>query len=77
MKPSRKRIDIMCFPPDVPARIAVEAGSPLGWERYTGYQGIIMGMNRFGASAPAKDLFRVFDFTVKAVVEKAEQLLGL
>ena len=65
------------FPPDVSARIAVEAGSPLGWERYTGYQGIIMGMNRFGASAPVKDLFRVFDFTVKAVVEKAEELLGL
>ena len=65
------------FPPDVSTRIAVEAGSPLGWERYTGYQGIIMGMKRFGASAPAKDLFTVFDFTVNAVVEKAEKLLGL
>jgi len=63
--------------PDVSARIAVEAGSPLGWERFTGSQGIIMGINRFGASAPAKDLFRTFGFTVEAVVEKAEMLLGL
>jgi transketolase len=65
------------FPPHIPLRIAVEAGSPLGWERYTGYEGAIMGMHRFGASAPAKDLFRVFDFTVDAVVQKAEALLGL
>jgi len=65
------------LPPDVSARIAVEAGSPLGWERFTGSQGFIMGINRFGASAPAKDLFRTFGFTVEAVVEKAEMLLGL
>ncbi len=65
------------LPPDVSACIAVEAGSPLGWERYTGSQGIIMGMNRFGASAPAKDLFKTFGFTVEAVIEKAEKLLGL
>ncbi len=65
------------LPPDVSARIAVEAGSPLGWERFTGSQGIIMGMNRFGASAPAKDLFKTFGFTVEAVIEKAEKLLGL
>ena len=65
------------LPPDVSACIAVEAGSPLGWERYAGSQGIIMGMNRFGASAPAKDLFKTFGFTVEAVIEKAEKLLGL
>lgn len=65
------------LPPDVSACIAVEAGSPLGWERYTGSQGIIMGMNRFGASAPAKDLFKTFGFTVEAVIEKAEKILGL
>ena len=65
------------FPPDVLARIAVEAGSPFGWERYTGSQGIIMGMNRFGASAPARDLFKSFGFTIEAVIAKAEMLLGL
>ena len=65
------------LPPDVSACIAVEAGSPLGWERYTGSQGTIIGMNRFGASAPAKDLFKAFGFTVEAVIEKAEKLLGL
>jgi len=65
------------LPPDVSARIAVEAGSPLGWERFTGSQGIIIGMHRFGASAPAKDLFKTFGFTVEAVIEKAEKLLGL
>ena len=65
------------FPSNIKARIAVEAGSPFGWERYTGSQGIIIGMHRFGASAPAKDLFNAFGFTVQAVVEKAEKLLGI
>ena len=82
--PSWELFDVMpeayrraVLPPDISARIAVEAGSPLGWERYAGSQGIIMGMNRFGASAPAKDLFRTFGFTVETVIEKAEKLLGL
>ncbi len=67
----------LVLPPSVTARLAVEAGSPFGWGRYTGIQGEIIGMNRFGASAPAKRLFNEFGFTVKAVVEKAETLLGL
>ena len=65
------------LPPDVTARLAVEAASPFGWDRYTGLHGAIIGMNRFGASAPAKDLFKAFGFTIEAVVKKAETLLGL
>ena len=60
----------------VTARLAVEAGSPFGWERYAGIQGEIIGMDRFGASAPAKELFREFDFTVENVVKRAERLLA-
>ena len=65
------------LPPDVTARLAVEAASPFGWDRYTGLHGTIIGMNRFGASAPAKDLFKAFGFTIEAVVKKAETLMGV
>ncbi|MCF8128135.1 MAG: transketolase [Deltaproteobacteria bacterium] len=64
------------LPGDVTARLAVEAGSPFGWERYTGISGETMGMDRFGASAPAKALFEKFGFTVENVVKKAEALLS-
>jgi hypothetical protein len=60
----------------VTARLAVEEGSPFGWERYAGIQGEIIGMDRFGAFAPAKELFREFDFTVENVVKRAERLLA-
>jgi transketolase len=60
------------LPADVTARLAVEAGSPFGWERYTGISGEIMGMDRFGASAPAKALFEKFGFTIEN--EKNEHL---
>jgi len=63
------------LPPDVIHRLAVEAGSPFGWERYTGIQGEMIGMDRFGASAPARDLFQKFGFTTEEVVRKAEILL--
>ncbi|HXZ02524.1 MAG TPA: transketolase [Stellaceae bacterium] len=48
-------------------RIAVEAASPFGWERYVGAGGTVIGMTGFGASAPAEDLFRHFGFTAEAV----------
>src|SRR5207245_10570753 len=44
------------LPPDVPRRVAVEQASTLGWERYTGLRGTIIGMKTFGASAPLKEL---------------------
>jgi transketolase len=64
------------LPPDVSARVSVEAGSVLGWEKYVGLAGTAIGMTRFGASAPAKDLMKKFGFTVEHVVEVAKQVLS-
>ena len=64
------------LPPDVRARLAVEAGVLQGWHRYVGEQGDIIGMTRFGASAPYKVLYEKFGFTADKVVERALQLLG-
>jgi transketolase len=58
-------------------RIAIEAGSTFGWERYTGEKGAIVGMKSFGASAPAEELYAYFDITAKSVVEIAVARLGL
>jgi transketolase len=52
-------------------RIAVEAASPFGWDRYVGAQGAIVAMPGFGASAPAEDLFRHFGFTPEKLAEAA------
>lgn len=57
-------------------RLAIEAGSPQGWHKYVGESGAILGLNHFGASAPADILFREFGFTVDHVLELAHQLLG-
>jgi len=64
------------LPPDVTARVSVEAGSVFGWERYVGLKGKIIGMTTFGGSAPAKDLFKKFGFTVDHVIEAAKEVLG-
>ena len=56
-------------------RIAVEAASPLGWERYVGAAGAIVGMQGFGASAPSKDLYAHFGITAAAVVQAAKARL--
>ena len=56
------------LPPDVKARIAVEQGSVLGWERYVGADGRVIGMKTFGASAPLKELQRKFGFEPEQVV---------
>ena len=56
-------------------RVAVEAASPLGWERYVGPEGAIVGMRSFGGSAPAKDLYAHFGITADAVVAAAKQRL--
>lgn len=63
------------LPPSVEARLAIEAGASLGWYRYTGLKGGVVGIDRFGASAPAKVLFEKFGFTVDGVVERAKRLL--
>jgi transketolase len=60
------------LPPAVTRRVAIEAGVPDGWWRYVGPRGRVIGMSGFGASAPAKDLFRNFGFTTAAVVDAVE-----
>lgn len=64
------------LPPETTARLAVEAASPLGWERYVGPKGAVIGMRRFGASAPQKVLAEKFGFTAANIVQHALQLLG-
>jgi transketolase len=61
------------LPPNVKARVAVEQGSTIGWDRYVGSGGIIIGMNTFGASAPLKELQKKFGFTPDRVVAAAKE----
>jgi len=63
------------LPSAVSARVAIEAGVSDGWWRYVGRQGRIVGLDRFGASAPADELFEYFGFTVANVVTVAKELL--
>ena len=63
------------LPPAVRARVAVEAATPFGWERYVGSDGAIIGVNRFGASAPGPVVMREFGLTPEHVVETAKRLL--
>jgi transketolase len=60
------------IPPEVTARVAVEQASTLGWERYTGLRGHIVGMHTFGASAPLKALQQKFGFTPENIVGVAK-----
>ncbi len=57
------------------ARVAVEAGIKLGWEHYVGLEGAVVGMDGFGASAPAKVLYEKFGITTEQVVKEARTLL--
>jgi transketolase len=56
------------LPQAVTKRLAVEAGSPFGWERYVGFAGKIIGIDHFGASAPGERILKEFDFTIENVV---------
>ncbi len=62
------------LPPDVTARLAIEAGASFGWREWVGDRGAVIAMDRFGASAPAGELFRQFGFTVENVVTTAREL---
>jgi transketolase len=64
------------LPPDVPARLAVELGVAQGWHRYVGDHGGMLGVERFGASAPAETLLREYGFTVDNVVSRARELMA-
>lgn len=63
------------LPPICRRRIAVEAGAGAGWYRYTGLEGHVLGIERFGKSAPAADLFRHFGYTSARIAEAASALL--
>ncbi|CBE69724.1 Transketolase (TK) [Candidatus Methylomirabilis oxygeniifera] len=64
------------LPPAVTARLAIETGSPHGWHRYVGLRGGVIGMTRFGASAPYQVLLQQFGFTTEHVVSRAMELLA-
>jgi transketolase len=64
------------LPPAVWARVAVEAGVRLGWEHYVGLDGAIVGIDRFGASAPYKMIYERFGITADVVAAAARRLLG-
>ncbi len=63
------------LPAAVRARVCVEAGSPLGWYKYAGLDGKVIGMESFGASAPAGELFKHYGFTAEHIAQTAESLL--
>jgi len=64
------------LPPDVTARVSVEAGSVIGWDRYVGMTGARIGMHTFGSSAPITDLLKKFGFTPEKVLAAAKEQIA-
>jgi transketolase len=64
------------FPQALKKRLAVEAGSPLGWHKYVTDEGDIIGINRFGESAPGEEVMQEYGFTIENVVKRAKGLLS-
>jgi transketolase len=64
------------LPASVDLRLAVEAGSSMGWEKWVGARGRVIGVNKFGASAPYKTLYEKYGLTVANIVAQAQQMLG-
>ncbi|HEV8044732.1 MAG TPA: transketolase C-terminal domain-containing protein, partial [Rubrobacter sp.] len=64
------------LPPSVEARVSVEAGVPLGWERYVGFRGRSVGINRYGASMPGEELLQELGISPENVANEALDLLG-
>ncbi len=65
------------LPANIRQRLAVEAGVSMGWERYVGCQGRVIGVNKYGASAPYKTIYEHYGLTSQNVIEQARQLLGI
>ncbi len=63
------------LPPKVKTRLAVEAGAPLGWSEWVGEAGDVIGITKYGASAPYKESFKQYGFTIENVVSRAKKLL--
>jgi transketolase len=64
------------LPPKVSARIAIEAGVTFGWSKYIGVKGDVIGLDRFGASAPYQTIYEKLGFTAANVVERVKKLIG-
>jgi len=64
------------LPPGITARVSIEAGSVIGWDRYTGMNGARIGMHSFGSSAPIKDLMKKFGFTPEKVLAAAKEQIA-
>ncbi|MGE5682806.1 MAG: transketolase-like TK C-terminal-containing protein, partial [Bacillota bacterium] len=73
-QPSEYKAEV--FPPEVKARVSVEAAVKMGWSKYVGEYGESIGMEGFGASAPAEVLFEKFGFTVENIINKAKKVLA-
>ncbi|MGC8963346.1 MAG: transketolase [Candidatus Bipolaricaulaceae bacterium] len=73
-QPEEYREEVL--PAEVRARVAVEAGCPLGWERFVGLDGVVVGISRFGASAPGPVVLEKLGISVSSVVEAARRALG-
>src|ERR1700685_3204547 len=65
------------LPPEITARVSVEEGSVIGWDRYVGSAGDKSGMHTFGSSAPLKDLLKKFGFTPEKVLAAAKRQIAL
>ncbi len=74
-QPIMYREDVL--PPAVTNRVAVEAGLKLGWERYVGKEGLIIGMDTFGESAPGGELMKHFGFTAEAIEKAVRRMLAV
>jgi transketolase len=64
------------LPPTITARISVEAGVTIGWEKWVGSRGRTIGVDKFGASAPYKKIYQEYDLTVEEIVEQGLELIG-
>ena len=72
--PEEYRNEIL--PPGIEKRMAVEAGIPMGWEKYVGSKGCMVGISGFGASAPGNVVMEKYGFTVENIVAKALECLN-
>jgi transketolase len=64
------------LPPDMTARISIEASVTHGWHKYVGLEGDTIGIDRFGASAPGKKLFQEFGFTSENILSRVRTLMA-
>ncbi|MEM7191493.1 MAG: transketolase C-terminal domain-containing protein, partial [Pseudomonadota bacterium] len=72
-QPEAYRVSVL--PPEITARVTVEEASPLGWDRYAGPDGVVLGIGTFGLSAPPKVVAEHFGFTPQCVVEAAKKAM--